>query len=238
MIASLPTETLLEVRRRLAADDWLGARAALVKAAKPLVLRSGGARRAASLDPIVARLRSGLQALVDRHMPQVSKGGLLTLTDEAKKLLLAAYAEAMRAGWDDSGAEDAGWDDEQVATAAAKHGSLIADAIAALGASLLTGAVSAAMADARMGTYAASLNPVYEHGFASGVTSQGEVNRVTWHTMEDGVVCELCDERDGQTWTGDEEHPYPGDGGFGGPVCLGGWRCRCELYYELVPAVP
>ncbi len=200
-------------------------RGSTTKAAKIIVLRSGGKRRAASLDPIVARLRDGLQALIDEHMPQVAKGGPLTLTDEAKKLLLAAYAEAMRAGWDDSGAEDAGWDDEQVATAAAKHGSLIADAVAALGAALLTGAVSAAMADARMGTYAASLNPVYEQGFASGVRTQGEINRVTWRTQEDGVVCDLCDERDGKMWFGDDEHPYPGDGGFGGPVCEGGWNC-------------
>jgi hypothetical protein len=30
--------------------------------------------------------------------------------------------------------------------------------------------------------------------------------------------------------------PYPGEGGFGGPVCMGSWRCRCSVNYQYVPA--
>ncbi len=235
MIANLPTETLLEMRRRLLANDWLGARAALVKAAKPRVLRSGGARRAASLDPIGARLRERLQALIDQHMPQVTKGGPLTLTDEARKLLLAAYAEAMRAGYDDSGADDAGWDDASAQQVAETRSNDISHWLVGLGAALLAGSISVAMADARLGTVASGLVYDYERGFMRGAVSQGEVTRTEWHSEADDASCGDCLGLNGQAWTGDEEHPYPGSSPFGGDIRCGP-NCRCELWVTLVPA--
>jgi hypothetical protein len=112
------------------------------------------------------------------------------------------------------------------------------DRLLGLGALLLGGAVSAAMLDAWMGTYANSLNPLFEDGFQAGVNGVGEVQQATWVT-EDDEACELCDPRNGMTWVGDEidaAMPHPGEGGFGGPICMGSWRCRCSIDYEVVPA--
>jgi hypothetical protein len=235
----IPTLALVHVRYKLAAGDLLAARALLVeygdKAAKPRVLRSGGTRRAASLDPIVSRLRDGLQALIDQHMPQVTKSGPLTLTDQAKKLLLAAYQEAMRAGFDDSGASGDGWDDEAAEQAAQARSDDISHWLVGLGAALLAGSISGAMADARMGTVASGLVYDYEQGFMQGAQSQGEVTQSEWHSEADDASCDDCLALDGQTWTGDEEHPYPGSSPFGGDIRCGP-NCRCELWVTLVPA--
>lgn len=108
------------------------------------------------------------------------------------------------------------------------------DRLLELSALLIGGAASVAQLDAWLGQYAVSANPVYEAGFGNGAAQQGEITQATWHTQEDGVVCELCDGRDGQVWIGDDPHPYPGEGGYG-EVCDGGPNCRCELWYDIVP---
>lgn len=125
--------------------------------------------------------------------------------------------------------------DGQQAVGSASDG--LNDRLLALGALLIGGAVSAAMLDAWMGTYANSLNPLYENGFADGVDQLGQILSATWET-EDEDACELCDPRNGQTWVADDMDgmPYPGEGGFGGPVCMGSWRCRCSVNYQYVPA--
>jgi hypothetical protein len=205
------------------------------KAASTRTLRSGGQRRADSLDPIVSRLKDRLQALIDQHMPS-QKGGPLTLSDQAQKLLYQAYLEAMKAGFDDTGADESGWDPEAVDQAAQSHAGIIGAAIAALGAALLSGSLSEAMADARMGGIASGLISGYESGFNSGVTSQGEVQTSTWRIGADDP-CDLCDERDGTVWQGDPPF-YPGDGWFGdeATVCRGSVHCRCSVDYDIVLA--
>jgi hypothetical protein len=106
-----------------------------------------------------------------------------------------------------------------------------------LGALLLGGAVSAAMLDAWMGTYAASLNPAYEEGFQAGVADQGTIMQVTWNAEDDPATCEDCQMLDGMTWVGaeiDGAMPHPGDSRFGGRTACGP-ACRCSLSYQMVP---
>lgn len=194
------------------------------KAAATRTLRSGGAQRDASLNPIVARVREQLVALAQEHLPTVAKVSPLSLSDQAKKLIQQAYIEAYQVGFDDSGADEGDWDPEAAQAVADGQSSGLADLLLGLAGALLAGELSQAMADARMGQYAATLNPVYEQGFASGVTAQGQVSTATWHSEQDAEVCALCDERDGTVWYGDEDHPYPGEGTFG-EVCEGAMNC-------------
>ena len=43
--------------------------------------------------------------------------------------------------------------------------------------------------------------------------------------------CPNCIARDGKVFTFDSLPGWPGDGPFGGPMCLGGPNCHCELEY-------
>ncbi len=244
-----------------------------------VTIRSGGPRRDASLNPIVARVREELLRLAAEHgaapkeldKAAPKKVSSLAFSTAAKATLRKGYTSAWASGITDSGlsfidpqalaaAGLTAWDltdpqniDPAQLDAAGITEADLADAfdngegdvtqatdnqsgfLDGLGALLAIGGLTAAAIDARMGLYAASLNPLYEQGFESGVGLQGTIAQATWHTSGDEGVCDLCDSRDGESWQGDEDHPYPGEGGFG-EVCDGGPNCRCELWYELIPA--
>ena len=206
-----------------------------------------------------ALLRAYFSRTVKVEVSTVAKVSGLAFADAARSILRQGYAAAYLAGKKvparastappaatppdeyDRYADDQDWygdldDDGQDAVDDSSDG--LNDRLLGLGALLLGGAVSAAMLDAWMGTYANSLNPLFEDGFQAGVNGLGEVQQATWVT-EDDEACELCDPRNGMTWVGDEidaAMPHPGEGGFGGPICDGGWRCRCSIDYEVVPA--
>ena len=212
-----------EATRRVDLQLGYRSKAATVTKAGPATrLASGGKRRDTSLNPIVARTKAALQALAAEHKTDPNP---LVLSDSAKALLYSAYLESMQAGYDDSGADPEMWDEQDAEATADDKASSMLPWLIGLGALLMAGGLSDAMLDSRMGQYAATLNPVYEQGFAQGAGAQGTITSATWHTEEDGTVCDLCEERDGQVWYGDEEHPYPGDGGYGGDVCDGGPNC-------------
>ena len=222
----IPVATLLAARERVLADDLLGARALLVKASR--TIRSGSKKKA-HLDPLIAETAGKLQALIDSEMPTV-KGGAMSLTDKAKAILLAALLAAQQAGWDDSGAS-AAWDEVAARQYATERSDWVSHLIMGLAAGLLTGAVSAAMGDARMRLTADGIVNGYERGFHSGVASQGTITRSTWEAF--AGACELCADRDGESWDGDPPF-WPGDGGFG-DICFGSVNCRCSVSYDVVP---
>jgi hypothetical protein len=148
----------------------------------------------------------------------------LQFSAAARAALLAANRQAWQTGYnvaypaasredlsDEQWGDDA---DADAADAADRSGSNL-DMLAPL---LIGGGISAAMFDAWMGQYAAGANVLYEQGFGAGAAAQGMITSATWHKQDD-EACSLCDERDGQVWYGDDEHPYPGEGYYG-DVCL------------------
>lgn len=201
------------------------------KAARTVRLSSGGTRRDASLNPITDKVRASLITLAAAHKDQPSP---IALTDKAQALLYSAYLAAYRTGYTDSGADPVAWDDDAATATADSRSGAIAGFLLGLGAALMTGAISSAMLDARLGSYSASLNPVYERGFGGGVATQGEILRTTWQTEKDETVCDLCEARDGKMWWGADPPIYPGDGTFG-EYCEGAQNCRCSLLFELTP---
>lgn len=82
----------------------------------------------------------------------------------------------------------------------------------------------------RLNLYGASTSAPYEQGYVAGAVAKAAGNPVTftWQTTS-GEPCDLCGPRDGETFTADDLPGYPGDGGFGGPVCEGGPNCKCLL---------
>jgi len=168
---------------------------------------------------------------------KIEKASPLTFVAQAKKVLAKGYANAYSAGWgnsaSDGGNYDGEIDPEALAAVVDPQTDLMGDFLLGLGALFVGGLISDAMINSQLGQYAATLNPMYEQGFAAGVANQGTITSAEWHTEKDREVCELCDGRDGRIWLGDEAHPYPGEGYYG-ESCEGGPNCRCELWYDLV----
>ena len=55
--------------------------------------------------------------------------------------------------------------------------------------------------------------------------------KITWNVQSDDP-CEQCAGRDGQEYTIQTLPGWPGDGTFGGSLCLGGPNCMCTLEYS------
>ena len=127
--------------------------------------------------------------------------------------------------------------------AAAQHPYLTGLALGALGGSAMALANRAAM-------YGASLTGAYEQAYGttvingmssplpatdgltdgSGMSNTPSNAVITWHAQSD--ACEQCAPRDGQTYSSQTLPGWPGDGSFGGDICLGGPLCRCSLSYD------
>jgi hypothetical protein len=102
------------------------------------------------------------------------------------------------------------------------------------------GMVQAAVNDAAMGgteppawiqgrskLYAETLAGAHNAGYGETVKSSEPDHEIIWRLGET-EHCPLCLERDGQSYTFDTLPGYPGDGGFGGPICKGGPNCFPE----------
>jgi hypothetical protein len=62
--------------------------------------------------------------------------------------------------------------------------------------------------------------------------STGDDYSIQWQTT-DAEACDLCQDHEGDNpYSLDTLPGWPGDGEFGGPVCLGGPNCRCTLIYS------
>lgn len=81
--------------------------------------------------------------------------------------------------------------------------------------------------DQRAALYA---SPVWEGLQRGTVDAMPSGGRIIWHAEGDAGTCELCDARDGETYTEDTLPGFPGEGDFG-ELCDGAINCRCWLEY-------
>ena len=84
----------------------------------------------------------------------------------------------------------------------------------------------------RIGTYAQSLQAVYNRMYSAVARNSGKELRATWH-VGPTEHCSMCLDRDGQQYDAASIPGIPGEGGFG-DVCEGGPKCGCSLEFEEV----
>jgi hypothetical protein len=76
--------------------------------------------------------------------------------------------------------------------------------------------------------YGEGLNGAWHDGYGNTGKSSDPGLKLVWRLGET-EHCPLCLARDGQEFTFKSIPGWPGDGGFGGPVCLGGPNCGCHV---------
>jgi len=84
----------------------------------------------------------------------------------------------------------------------------------------------------RLHSYTDSLTEVYNVGYGRTVQSAHPEAEIIWH-LGDTEHCALCIARDEHRYTYATLPGYPGDGGFGGPLCEGGPKCGCWLEFRI-----
>lgn len=83
----------------------------------------------------------------------------------------------------------------------------------------------------RLQTYANTVTGAYNQSVGMTVQNSKPHYEIIWHLGE-AENCDLCINRDGKSFTFETLPGYPGDGGFGGPLCEGGPNCKCSLEYQ------
>lgn len=83
---------------------------------------------------------------------------------------------------------------------------------------------------ARLGLYGDTARRAYNQGYGLTLLAQDPDARIIWHTTS-AKPCALCAGRNGEQFTAATLPGWPGDGAFGGPICMGGPACHCVLEY-------
>lgn len=84
--------------------------------------------------------------------------------------------------------------------------------------------------NSRLTAYENTVSNAYNTAFGETIQSSHPEYQIIWH-LGSAEHCSLCIARDGKSFTFHSLPGYPGDGGFGGPVCQGGPNCHCSLEY-------
>lgn len=222
--------TVLTPEALLTATDALpkGVSAAASAAVAVLRRQADRARRESALANATRSVATGLGNLVRRF----KAGDLATLgfTDAGTGLLLEGYRRALAAG-----SEHAHDDHPNTPTlllagdaelrAEQQRGWLMRLLVAILG------APDGATIARRLKLYADTLRPAYNAGYGATVQTAHPDFEIVW-VLGETEHCELCLGRADKSFTFEDLPGYPGDGGFGGPICEGGQLCGCHLEYR------
>jgi 8-oxo-dGTP pyrophosphatase MutT (NUDIX family) len=90
---------------------------------------------------------------------------------------------------------------------------------------------AAASLGARLALYGQTLIGAYNAAYGTVMGRNRPGYEIVWR-LGNAEHCYECRGRDGQVFTQDTLPGWPGDGGFGGALCLGGPRCACWLQYR------
>lgn len=166
------------------------------------------------------------QTVSDYQAGKISHAQAMT---DSTQVLADGYQQAMEAASQDA------VDDYPNTTAVASSGA--AQAMAAQQQTFLGGLFYTAVSmtgttwlNSRMPAYENTVNHAYNQAFGQTVQASHPEYQIIWH-IGNAEHCSLCVNRDGKAYTFDDLPGYPGAGGFGGPVCLGGPNCACSLEY-------
>lgn len=230
-----------------------GARAA--EAAKSLVRGIHNAhphavRRDLALTPLHTHVADQLGRLVNQvrhHKLQTTEFEPAAIALLTRAIVGAAHLGAKHAAMDHNVNIDKQTEEVALQRAARQRPYLLGFAMAAL-----SGSLSAVMTQVRAHLYGDALTGAYEQGYGNtalaawgtpdpataglstgnGVAGSGSEAVMTWHAENDDSTCDLCAARDGERYTAQTLPGWPGDGSFGGPICMGGPNCRCTITYS------
>lgn len=203
------------------ADNGDTAAAVAAVAAAALIAQSV-ARRAAAVSSVATQVADTIGQLVNRYRngdvayPTAVDQGVAALTDGYR----TSMADGTRHAADDSGLAVININHEAETRGEAQRGYITR----LLGAGdAATPARLEAMAS-RFDLYGATLTGAYNSAYGATIRQGAPDRRIVWRLGET-EHCPLCLERDGKEFTFDTLPGWPGDGGFGGPLCEGGPNC-------------
>jgi hypothetical protein len=211
-------------------------------------------RRDAAITAATADVAAGLQQLADR---QAAGGASPQFVDQAVALLREGMRHGLhvgarhalldatpRASKQDDGDDSSGDDGYQYVDLPDGYSDYLDEAADADGEQqrgYLTGLLQDLLAGVgatgwlrsftgRFSQYASQVRGAYNRGYGlTGLAAQPDA-LIVWHATSNRP-CPLCAARDGHTFTEASLPGWPGDGGFGGPICEGGGNCRCYLEF-------
>jgi hypothetical protein len=85
--------------------------------------------------------------------------------------------------------------------------------------------------DNSIDSYAATVNGAYSNGYGETVLESGGDWSIHWELGAAINHCKECIARDGITYTIHDFPGWPGDGDFGGNICMGGPNCSCTVSF-------
>lgn len=185
------------------------------------------ARRAIQVTATVQMVAAGLGQLAQAYASgQVS---LPAFVDAGTALMADAYAQAMGAGSSDAaadlGAATVNVAAEAAARAEAQRGFLMG---------LLKTVIGNEGGDGlgqRFDTYGQTVVGAYNAAYGQTAQVHDPDYEIIWE-LGDAEHCPLCIERAGKSFTFETLPGWPGDGDFGGDICLGGPKCACSLSFR------
>jgi len=208
---------------------------AAVKAAKDATdAKQRQERRERHLEAAAAAVAAHLGQLVRDHknaglsLPHAVDGGVRAMAAGYRKAMAAGTTDASGDYEDTPPIDEDDLDDDAGEQAERQRGylmGLIQDVVAGL---------SLAAIGARLAQYAASLYKAYNQAYGRTVMDAHPTYTIVWELGDAKDHCGPCVDRAGKTFTLKTLPGWPGDGGFGGNVCLGGPNCRCSCRF--VPA--
>lgn len=206
--------------------------AAAVKAAQDATdAKSRQDRRDRHLEAAAATVAAGLGQLVRNHknaglsLPSVIDGGVKVMADGYRRAMGAATTDASGDYEDTPPMGDGDLQDDARHEAEGQRGylfGLLQDVV---------GGLSLAAIGARLAQYASSLYKAYNRAYGRTVMDAHPDFEILWELGDAKDHCGPCVERAGQSFTLRTLPGWPGDGGFGGNVCLGGSNCRCSCRF-------
>ncbi|WAL67133.1 ParB N-terminal domain-containing protein [Amycolatopsis cynarae] len=220
---ALTPDVLAAVAAEPDLEKALHAGRAVIRAAAYIERRTGALAEAmrtvaAKLGQIVYRYRTGVISLPEA-------------IDLAVATIRQGYRDALRAGGahaalDHPATTALDFDDEADEDAEQQRGyvtNLLMD--------VHSETASTAELGRRLELYGDTLTRAYSRGYGAAVVQSHPQVEIVWH-LGDTEHCALCRARDGKVYTPETLPGFPGEGGFGGPICEGGPRCGCWLEYR------
>jgi 8-oxo-dGTP pyrophosphatase MutT (NUDIX family) len=188
-------------------------------------------RRDRHLEAAAATVAVRLGQLVRDHkhaslsLPHLVDGGVAVMADGYRQAMTAGSQDASGDYEDtpalddsdvESGARDAAEEQRGYLTG------LLQDVV---------GGLSAAMIGARLALYASTLYKAYNASYGDTVMTAHPTYEIIWELGDARDHCRNCVNRAGKSFTVESLPGWPGDGPFGGSICLGGPNCKCSCRF-------